>query len=588
MRRATQSVTGCPSWAGLLAIAAAAFFIVAGGIGLYGGWGYIDPWIYTGLIHEYGDTLARFGRTYYSTRVAAIWPQGLLYSLIGEPAYLLIRWLTLFGAGAGLALALRGLGSRWVGYFAGVALVFFSPLLFELTDDYTQDVAICYAMLAFAAVVRQQPVFAVVAGILSSAALGAHEISIYLLAPALVGLAAAALPQLGIKGVARQAALFFAGAIGVQVVLSVTMGALYGWTRPNVLFQETAVRFAVSLGQGFAANWSVPWDNTFGRITTAVIITLVWLALTTIAVSRRDRVIPPRLLGATVAMGVLMAMVLVTHFVFQASYVGTPYTIVTAAVLTLSCAWLALSALTDNGKGATTAGVALALAVATGFLAADTAGRVGIREQIWWGSVAVTLALAVAAFNPWARLAHKHFRSLLAVGACILAGITVPLAPLTTDGSAHALYNSIRSIGVAETVEKGPDLRKVTVEVQQIVVERVPPDVPLRFWYPSGAGMEHFTSIQSTFLWMGTCILCDQNPNPFPDIPRESATALLDAGIQVLIVLAPSRSLAVQASSIAGTPPLPFTQRDTPVRVSSGSLTVWVAISARPGAIPPE
>ncbi|MEO2193266.1 MAG: hypothetical protein ABGY24_12525 [bacterium] len=592
MRAGTESVE-CPSWVGLIAIAVAAFFVVAGGATLYGGWGYLDPWIYTGLIHEYGDTLARFGRTYYSTRVAAIWPQGILYSLIGEPAYLLVRWLTLFGAGAGLALALRGLGSRWVGYFAGVALVFFSPLLSGIMDDYTQPIAIAYAMLSFAAIVQRQPAFAVASGVLAGAAIGAHEITIYLFAPLVVALTVAALPRLGIKDLSKRAGLFLAGAVSIQLVFSLFMGGLYGWTRSNVLFQETALNTAVALGKGLAANWAVSWNNNYGRIMTAVIVVLIWLLITTFALIRRDRVVPARILGATTAMGVLMVMVLITHFVFEASYVGTGHTIITAAVLTLSCAWLALSALEGDGHGPPiVAGVTLVLAITFGFLVADPAGDGRVLNLVWWGSVVAAIAAAISSLVFGKRLAEAVLRRQLAIGAMLLAGIITPLAPLTTTGQAKSYYAAVRSVGapqesLGDHLRAAKELRQVTIEVQRIVVTRVPPEVPLRFWYPSGAGMEHFNSIQSAFLWLSSCVLCDQ-VHPFPQIPAEQAAALRAGDTQVLVILAPSRSVAAEASALAGSGMLPFTQRDAPIRVSSGGLTVWVAINARPGAIPPQ
>ncbi|MEI7521780.1 MAG: hypothetical protein WCK40_10605, partial [Thermoleophilia bacterium] len=59
--------------AGVAALAIVALFITAGGADMYSAIGARDPWVYTGYIHDYGTTLARFGRTYYSTRVAALW-----------------------------------------------------------------------------------------------------------------------------------------------------------------------------------------------------------------------------------------------------------------------------------------------------------------------------------------------------------------------------------------------------------------------------------------------------------------------------------------------------------------------------------
>ena len=571
---------GVPTWVGMLGVAVAALFMVSGGTSLYGGIGWLDPWIYTAYINEYGDTLARFGRTYYSTRVTAIWPQGVLYSIIGEPAYVFIRWLVLFGAGSGLALAIRALGSRWIGYFAGIALVFFSPLLLSLTNDYTQPVAIAYAMLAFAAIVRERPIAAVLAGVLSSAAIGAHEISIYLIAPMVVSVVALALTCMGVRAFLRRAALFALGVIGLQIVLSLLMGGMYGWVRTNVLFQETAVRFAVSLGQGEAARWKVSWDNPYERIMSALIVTLIWLAIATLAMALIRRGVPRRLLGSTIALAVLLAMVLVAHFVFEASFVGTDHTILIAAVATLVCAWVALSALVVPQTEVAIGGVALAIAITWGFLATNPAGPTGIREQIWWGSVAIALATAVLVLAVHRQLGGDRSRMILAVGATVVAGITIPLAPLTAQE-----YNGARPIGNVADTASGADLRRVGISVQKVINDRVPPGVPMVFWYPGPWGQGEFNSIQSLFLWQYSCLLCDQ-AHTFPEIPEEQLAPLRDGAAKVFVALAPSRSLAAQASTIAGTAPLPFTQHDAPVRVASGYLSVWVAISARPETIP--
>ena len=71
--------------------------------------GSLDPFVYAGYVHDYGGTLTRFGQTYYSTRVAYIYPEHLFYSLFGlERGYYALRFILLASASAAVyAIARR-------------------------------------------------------------------------------------------------------------------------------------------------------------------------------------------------------------------------------------------------------------------------------------------------------------------------------------------------------------------------------------------------------------------------------------------------------------------------------------------------
>ncbi len=575
---------------GLLAIAVASLFMVAGGTALYGGVGSLDPWIYTGYIHDYGGTLARFGRTYYSTRVTAIWPQGTLYSAIGEPAYEVWRWIVLATSGGGLAVAIRAFSNRWAGYCAGTALIFFSPLLIAIADDYTHPVAFAYALLAFAAIVQRHIAWTLVAGILASAAIGAHEISIYLVAPMLVAVIAVALPRMGPRALGLRMALFITGAVGLQVALSLIMGATYGWIRANVLFQEAAIKFAISLGEGAASNWSVPWDNSYGRITTALIVTTAWLAIAAAtSFLARTRRVALRIVGPFLAALTVLLMVVINHVVFQAGFVGILHTVAIIAVATSACAWVALGLLTSGGANARGAAITgLVLAITFGFLIANPASNADLANTIWWSSAALALTTAAVALvaNRW--LHARHLLQMLVIGVVVLAGVTVPLAPLTTASGSRSTYNSARLTGSpiqSIDTRRAQDLRRVAIDVQALVNTRVPTDEVLLFWYPNNnwAGGDHGyqNSIQSLFLHAGSCLLCDRI-HPFPSVPADQVPLLRDHPAQALVTMSPSRRATAAATRIVGTPPLPFSVHGPLNRVSSGSVTVWVQISQRP------
>jgi hypothetical protein len=64
-------------------------------------------------LHDYRGLLERFGRTYYSTRIAYIFPEKALASLLGtEGGYYALRFIALGSATA----AVFAIGMRYYGY----------------------------------------------------------------------------------------------------------------------------------------------------------------------------------------------------------------------------------------------------------------------------------------------------------------------------------------------------------------------------------------------------------------------------------------------------------------------------------------
>lgn len=55
--------------------------------------GCLDPWFYTGYINSYNDLYERYGLTYYSTRISAIFPSAFLSNQLGDFSYLIVRYV---------------------------------------------------------------------------------------------------------------------------------------------------------------------------------------------------------------------------------------------------------------------------------------------------------------------------------------------------------------------------------------------------------------------------------------------------------------------------------------------------------------
>ena len=111
----------------------------------------LDPYFYAAYIHDYADTLERFGRTYYSTRIAFIFPARALVALLGTVGgYFTLRFLMLGAAAAAVfTIGLRFYGTRTA--FLAVTWLCFTPwlprsLLWTLYDG----VGVVYLLIGMA------------------------------------------------------------------------------------------------------------------------------------------------------------------------------------------------------------------------------------------------------------------------------------------------------------------------------------------------------------------------------------------------------------------------------------------------------
>src|SRR5262249_6036746 len=113
--------------------------------------GYLDPFVYTAYIHDYADIVARYGRTYYSTRLAHILPNAAAAALFDERVgYYVIRYIQLVAAMA----AIYAIGRRYTVMPATWFItVFFSThvwLLREVLWDYYDGSVVIFALVGLA------------------------------------------------------------------------------------------------------------------------------------------------------------------------------------------------------------------------------------------------------------------------------------------------------------------------------------------------------------------------------------------------------------------------------------------------------
>ena len=217
----------------------------------------IDPWIYTGLIHNYDEIVDRFGPTYYAARIAHIYPSIFFNALFGEDlGFYAVRYVA--AGAATLAAYLFGarLYSRPVG-LAGAAIVAFSPwFLMGFSSDLYNGTAAAYLLLAYVSALiptRRKAAAHFAAG--AFLGLSSHVVQLSFgvfgtIAPAWF-IAHRGLPA------KRQALAIAAGAAGFVAAYGGMM-ILLGLTNPRWAEGDPTFSVIASLFSGSAATWHLP------------------------------------------------------------------------------------------------------------------------------------------------------------------------------------------------------------------------------------------------------------------------------------------------------------------------------------------
>lgn len=554
--------------AGWTLLGAFAFFLVSGGAAFRGGLGSIDAWVYTGYINDYEDLVERFGRTYYSARIAAIWPQELAYAAMGEPAYELVRWLLLMACGGALALLLRRFGSARVAYSAGLSAMAFPVLLAPLTDDYTVGVALAFVFVSLPLLASGSAPGLIAAGFALSLAMNANEVSVHMSVPVVVAFGAAVLVREGgARRLLKATTLVTGGALAAQVVLSLAMSMRLGWDRSNYFFQEASLKIAGELAGGLAENWAASWLNPYTRITTmAIAVTAACVFVAVIATAKR---IAGRGDLAAVSVGLLTALGLVifVHVVIHSAMVGTAFGIVWVAMPAFVAGWVAFGLLANTSRLEYLAPIAAAIAMAVGFCFATPLAVSTTAEVLWW--VALTIVATCLVAGLMSRAARTAQRTLVgALGA--LVAVVIPLGPLTAAAASLTGY-ALVSTGSASEPTSAYGVHALARSFHDYVKREVPPGTPFTVYYPDSPLL---TSVQSTVLWGYSCASCGRK-SPFPAMPATLRRSIAASGVEALVLLTPSRGELSRAVRSATSAPSVWGRR-TPVQgVSGGSLRLW-------------
>jgi hypothetical protein len=466
----------------------------------------IDPYIYAGYTHNYAALLERFGPTYYSERIAYIFPAWAFAYLFGlEGGYFAFRIVALASA----VTAVFAIGMRFYGFapaiLAAVWLTFTPWLPRSLLWTYPDGIAVVYLLVGMAFLLvpnSRRLICHVVAGATFMFAITCN-LSLLAIGGLLAPSWAFFYRRQGMVWLARAilavAFGFFATYVALALILYVKFPA-YGFS-----FEFATIREAISLLNGRGQTWYKPlatiiWQEKDFTLLIPITFALAALLLVVrrsaiLGSAKRDREFA--VLAATYLTSIV-GFSLILHFGLHDASLSLPwYTVyfVPGCVVAL----IALAGEAERRGGPIFGTVAVYCG----------AGLI----LIWWVAYPILPHLeSSSSFYSWLVVAGATAAAAAAVAlrraiasAVLVAGVVLLSMSLYQYG-----FYQIRTVSSAEQATEW-DVYRGAVFLQQFVNANVRPNQSVGFWYTGDMGSS-LNSVQSVYLWDYTRVFPPQSP----------------------------------------------------------------------------
>jgi hypothetical protein len=520
------------SWREFALVPAMAAFVLLTTRNLINQDGTIDPFVYTGFIHSNHELLVRFGRTYYSTRIAFIDPARALTFMFGDSAgYILLRFIALTaGLGSLWCIARRHYGAG-VAAFCVVLFALHPVLVRSLMWDYTDGFAITYILVGAACVLgvssNAGPILCAAAG--ACLALGTNcyplvfAVGVILLPSWLILQPA----NISLGQRVGRVAIAGAGYVSVSVLLALVLYSDLPTGSP--FYDSTSTGMALLLLRGGGATWFKSWSMLHPEfqlfVLTPVFLAALLAGVCVTSGGARKLAQPSLCIAALVYAAGIGALFATMHLVFRLGVLSWSF------VLTFVFPATALCVICIIGESARRVGAKAGVLLVG-------AGSVSVSAWLLLPWV-VTLVLAVPL---WVFIAIGVFALIIVLitstRAPRIALAAVLVACIVSPITAYRSEFNYRNLHIRRNQPMEAATYHAAIHVMQIIGGLPDKDRPLVFWYPGkGKGdLISLDSVQSIYLW-GYSRLPDSGFNP-PSEPRleaASRTRALDTPRIVLL-----------------------------------------------------
>lgn len=460
--------------------------------------GFFDPFIYTAYIHDYADLVGRYGRTYYSTRLAHILPNAAAVALFGERAgYYIIRYIQLVAVTA----AIYAIGRRYASSPASWFItLFFSThvwLLREVLWDHYDGSVVIFALVGLALLLprNKEALSHIGAGFAFACASNGNPMGLVIAltyAPTWL-MERRALPWLSILRSLSAAGFGFAAGYSVLIFSMTRVYPDAGWR-----FDEVTMDMLGSMLSGGATTWFVSLPSIFlDRRLYETLIFPFFLSIVTcglLATLRGSNADRWSVAGAAIFALLTTAFFAIFHFVLQWGLLSLHFYL----IYTLPAFVFATSAFVGQWRPQRYGhGIAIAVVV---FFALHWAFWSNAHRLFLSPSEHAPLFLPVAISMIAVAFISLVWLAIIIAGSVrTLTPAVLFLAALLSSGAFFLHHDFTLLFGIGDRRQAEWDLRDGSLYLQRFVAERVPMNAPIRFWY--GTRDPYLNSVQSTHLW---------------------------------------------------------------------------------------
>ena len=487
--------------------------------------GMYDPYIYTALLHDPMQVLARYGSTYYANRVAFTVPAGAAVAWLGDAG-----GHFLFEAAYLLAATLSGfvLGRRYFSTAVGIAAaawVAFNPWLINaLAWDYTEGASVCALVVAvccFGLNGKRPLLLHAAGGVAFALAVNANQFAgamAMAFAPAWLILNRSRGVVYCLGCVAMALAAFVIGYAGLMLVEYRQLPAL-GFGRELVSFHT-----GVNLLHGDAAVWYQAVSGYLAKGNIYILMPAFLAAGLVILIAARQaagRRIDRFTGAATINLVLTAGTYLLFHYYFRTAiltihlYDGYAFSAGLLAIIGLIGA--TTQALSARARTVVCAVAALCFALLWIGYAAWQSVLTVLTAGMFAAVASVLVALMAANRAPVLRAAGAVLGACLAIAVFYFSPDPAPrVIPQANVTKIETEANHYASLHNPAWRAPDNDLYAGTVFLQHVIAKTLPVSAgPVGFWYGDRPEDTPFNSMQFAFLWAYSRIVS----GPLPDKP---------------------------------------------------------------------